>query len=411
MDILEGLPSTPEVLDLFGQSRFVSNMLRFEASLARAQASVGLIPETAAQSIMDTCKVELFDVPKIVRESARVGNISLSLVKSLKETVSLFNPDAVGFVHYGATSQDVVTTALALATRDALGMIELEVHKVVTTLLMLAERHASAPALERSLTQPATVTSFGYKCVLWAAPLVRSLQRLQSTAIQSFSVQLSGAVATQIKMNGKRAQIIAHMATELNLSAQSHAWQTQQDEWVALGCDIALLVVGLGKMATDMLLMNQFEVGEVDVSMAMPTDRLQMQPQPNFPNNGAAFNVAWAAAQRAPQRLAALLADMPQAHEQSLGHGHAELAQWPMLLISAHDSARAMAQALSDLQVNTLRMRDNLDARRRQVPPNVGDECFSPLLAQHAAALTLEQIPALTNALLMLKKLKKPAIF
>ena len=190
MDILEGLPSTPEVLDLFCQSIFVSNMLRFEASLARAQASVGLIPETAAQSIMDTCKVELFDVPKIVGESTRVGNISLSLVKSLKETVSFFNPDAVGFVHHGATSQDVVNTALALATRDALGMIEMEVHKVVTTLLMLAEGHASAPALERSLTQPATVTSFGYKCVLWAAPLVRSLQRLQTSALQSFCVQL-----------------------------------------------------------------------------------------------------------------------------------------------------------------------------------------------------------------------------
>ena len=368
----------------------------------------GLIPETAAQSIMDTCKVELFDVPKIVGESTRVGNISLSLVKRLKETVSFFNPDAVGFVHHGATSQDVVNTALALATRDALGMIEMEAHKVVTTLLMLAERHASAPALERSLTQPATVTSFGYKCVLWAAPLVRSLQHLQTSARQSFGVQLSGAVATQIKMNGKRVQVIAHMATELDLSNQSHVWQNQQDEWVALGCDIALLVVGLGKMATDMLLMNQFEVGEVDVSMAMPTDRLQMQPQLNFQNNGAAFNVAWAAAQRAPQRLAALLAEMPQAHEQSLGHGHAELAQWPMLLISAHDSARAMAQALSDLQVNTLRMRDNLNARARQVLPNVSDECFNPLLAQHAAALTLEQIPPLTTALLTLKK---PAIF
>ena len=160
-------------------------------------------------------------------------------------------------------------------------------------------------------------------------------------------------------------------------------------------------------MATDMSLMNQFEVGELNVLIAVPTDRLQMH-HAYWPGKVADFNVASAAAQRAPQRLAALLADMPQAHEQALGHWHAELVQWPMLLISAHGSARAMTQALSDLQVNTLRMRDNLDARARQVPPNVGDECFNPLLAQHAATLTLEKIPPLVNLVNALFTLKNP---
>ena len=404
MDILEGSQSTPEVLDLFGESRFISNMLRFEASLARAQASVGLIPESAAQSIIDTCKVELFDVAKIVRESGQAGNIAISLVKSLKETVGLFNPDAVGYVHYGTTSQDVVNTALALVTREALALIELDVHQAVMTLLMLAERHAAAPVLTRSFAQSASVTSFGFKCVLWAAPLVRSLQRLKSTAPHAFCVQLGGSLATQAKMNGKTHQVIVQMAAELNLNAQPCAWQTQRDEWVALGCEIALLVGGLGKMATDISLMSQFEVGEVSEPMDVPADHLSVLLHPFRKSNAAAYTVAWAAAQQAPHRIAALLAAMPQEHNHALGHGYSELAQWPTLLMSAHGSARAMTQALSGLQVNTQRMRANIDTFSREVPQDVADEWFNPLLAEHAAALTLAQIPVQFKSLAELKK-------
>ncbi|MES2910346.1 MAG: 3-carboxy-cis,cis-muconate cycloisomerase, partial [Pseudomonadota bacterium] len=101
--IFEGFLSTPEVLELFSERQIVEAMLRFEASLARAQASVGLIPEAAAQSIVGTCKVELFDVTKIVRESVRAGSVAIPLVKSLTETVGLFNKDAAKFVHFGTT--------------------------------------------------------------------------------------------------------------------------------------------------------------------------------------------------------------------------------------------------------------------------------------------------------------------
>ena len=93
--IFESFLSTAEVQEAFGDRAFVAAMLRFEAALARAQADAGLIPEAAAQSIIGTCKVELFDVAKIVRESPRAGSLAIPLVESLKETVGLFNPAAV----------------------------------------------------------------------------------------------------------------------------------------------------------------------------------------------------------------------------------------------------------------------------------------------------------------------------
>jgi 3-carboxy-cis,cis-muconate cycloisomerase len=393
--IFEGFLSSPDILDVFSERHFVDAMLRFEASLARAQASAGLIPEAAAQSIVAACKVELLDVGRIVRDSGRAGSIAIPLVKSLRETVSLASPEAAGHVHFGSTSQDVIDTALALVTRQALELVDADIGKAVAALLALAERHAADPVLARTLMQPASVTSFGFKCAGWAAPLVRSRQRLRERAGQALSVQLGGAVGTQAQMQGKGPQVVALMAADLKLRAPPFAWHTQRDEWVALGCELGLLVGSLGKIAKDMALMGQYEVGELAEpsepgrggSSAMPHKR-----------NPVASMVALAAAQRAPQRVAALLAAMPQEHERALGNWQAELAEWPGLLMSAHGSVRAMAQALPGLQVDTQRMRANLDALRAVLPAQAAEEWFSPELARHAAELTHAQVQALTEA-------------
>ena len=404
--IFEGFLSTPEVLEAFSERNFLQAMLRFEASLARSQAQVGLIPEAAAQSIVGTCKVDLFDVAKIVRESGRAGSIAIPLIKSLRETVGLFNKDAAGFVHFGSTSQDVIDTAMALVTRDALRLIEADVNKSALALLGLAERHASDPMLARTLMQPASVTSFGLKCVGWSAPLVRSLQRLQTASANALSLQLGGAVGTlaQMKADSRETgpQVRALMALDLCLNDPGYTWHTQRDEWVALGCELGLLVGSLGKIAKDIALMGQYEVSEVAEpaeagrggSSAMPHKR-----------NPVACMVALAASVRAPQRVAALLAAMPQEHERALGNWQAELAEWPNLMMSAHGAARAMAQALPGLQVDTKRMLANLDALRSVLPADAAEEWFNPALAVQATELTRKQVMIQTSALAGLAKI------
>lgn len=390
--IFEGFLSTPEVLEAFSERNFIDAMLRFEASLARAQAGAGLIPEAAAQSIIGTCKVELFDVAKIVRESGRAGSIAIPLVKSLKETVALFNKEAAAYVHFGSTSQDVIDTALALVTRNALNLVEADIRKAVAALLVLARRHAADPVMARTLMQPASVTSFGFKCAGWAAPLARSLLRLRVAGDNALAVQLGGAVGTLAQMQGKGPQIIAHMAADLKLKASAFPWHTQRDEWVALGCELGLLVGSLGKVAKDISLMGQYEIGE----LAEPTEpgRGGSSAMPHK-RNPVACMVALAASVRAPQRVAALLAAMPQEHERALGNWQAELAEWPGLLMSAHGSVRAMAHALPGLQVDTQRMRANLDALRAELPPDAAEEWFNPELARQAAAQAYAQADAL----------------
>jgi 3-carboxy-cis,cis-muconate cycloisomerase len=392
MSIFEGFLSTSETLGAFSDRAFVDAMLRFEAALARAQVAEGLIPESAAHSIVSSCKVELFDVAKIVRESGRAGSVAIPLVKALREAVGLFNADAAPFVHFGSTSQDVIDSAMALVTREAVALIETDLAKAADALLRLAVTHAETPMLARTLMQPASVTSFGFKCAGWAAPLVRSRIRLRDAAKHALQLQLGGAVGTLAQMKGQGAAVRKRMAKELGLGDPGATWHTQRDEWVALGCELGLITGSLGKIAVDIALLGQYEVAEVAEpsepgrggSSAMPHKR-----------NPVASMVAIAAAHRAPQRVAALLGAMPQQHERALGAWQAELAEWPQLLMSAHGSVRAMAGALPGLQVDAARMRANIDRLRAELPRDAADEWFDPALAHNAGQIALAEVKAL----------------
>lgn len=387
--IFEGFLSTPEVLEVFGERSFVEAMLRFEAELATAQAGVGLIPQDAARTISACCNVEHFDVPALVRESARAGSVAIPLVKALKEAVGRADQSAVASTHFGSTSQDVIDTAAAIVSQRALALVLADTRRALEGLLQLAEQHAATPVLARTLMQPASVTSFGFKCIGWAAPLARALQRLESAGPRALCVQLGGAVGTQAQMKGQGPEVARRMAAALGLGAAPMAWHTQRDEWVALGCELGLLAGSLGKIAKDIALMGQYEVGELAEpaepgrggSSAMPHKR-----------NPVASMVALAAAERAPQRVAALLAAMPQEHERALGAWQAELAEWAQLWLSVHGSARALGSALPGLQVNAARMRANIDALRAELPKEAADEWFDPALAEHAAGVVREQL-------------------
>ncbi|SEK14634.1 MULTISPECIES: 3-carboxy-cis,cis-muconate cycloisomerase [unclassified Variovorax] len=392
MSIFEGFLSTSETLGAFSDRAFVDAMLRFEAALARAQAAEGLIPESAAHSIVSSCKVELFDVAKIVRESGRAGSVAIPLVKALREAVGLFNAEAAPFVHFGSTSQDVIDSAMALVTREAVALVETDLAKAADALLRLAVTHAETPMLARTLMQPASVTSFGFKCAGWAAPLVRSRIRLREAARHALQLQLGGAVGTLAQMGGQGAAVRKRMAKELGLGDPGATWHTQRDEWVALGCELGLMTGSLGKIAVDIALLGQYEVAEVAEpsepgrggSSAMPHKR-----------NPVASMVAIAAAHRAPQRVAALLGAMPQQHERALGAWQAELGEWPQLLMSAHGSVRAMAGALPGLQVDAARMRANIDRLRAELPRDAADEWFDPALAHNAGQTALAEVKAL----------------
>lgn len=392
--LFESFLSTPEVTEALSDRAVIEAMLRFEAALSRAQASAGLIPQAAAQSIIGTCKVELFDVPKLVRESARCRCLATPLVTSLRETVALFNPDAANLVHVGCTDQELVDTALALVMRDVLTRIEADLAQTLQALLTLAAQHADDAMLARNPQQPAAVTTFGLTCSQWAAPLARSQQRLRSAASAALSLRLGSEIGTLAALQGQAPRVMALMATDLQLTAPVFAGNSSHDDTVVLACELGMLSGSLGKIAGDIAHLAQLEIGELTPPVAPAASVPGAKSVPPVPMAMLCM-AALAAAQRVPQHVATLLATLSRTNGTAPGNWQTQLAQWPALLTASQNIAQAVAHMVRSLHADTPRMRSNLDAVRASLPAKEAKTRLAAELAQQAAALTHVQIAAL----------------
>ncbi len=394
--VFERFLSTPEMLAVFSETSVLQAMLDVEAALARAQAAHEVIPNAAAQVIVACCGVDQLDVQAIVNASGRAGSLAIPLVKHLTAAVDRVDATAAVFVHWGSTSQDVIDTAMSLLSRRALALIDRDLSSLIGSLLLLADEHAHTPVLARTLMQPAQVVSVGFKLLAWMAPLQRCRERLQASAKTALQLQLGGAVGTLAVMGDKGAAVAQHMAADLQLNWPGGTWHTQRDEAATLACQVGVLCGALGKVARDISLMSQAEVGELNEpsgdgrggSSAMPHKR-----------NPVASMVALAAALRAPQRVAALLAAMVQEHERGLGNWQAELAETAGLYLSAHGALKALADAAQQgLEVHPQRMRANIDALNGLVSAEAAAKVFAKQIGKPQAHALLETLSAQATA-------------
>jgi 3-carboxy-cis,cis-muconate cycloisomerase len=389
VSIFDSFLTTPEMIAVFDDAAIVQGMFRFEQALSKAQADEGLLPAAAARAIGAVCNAQLYDIDAIVSAGRRAGSLAIPLVKELTKTVALYDAEAASHVHWGSTSQDVIDTAIVLATRDALQLIDTALHELSGHLLLLAERHLATPVLARTLMQPAQVTSFGFKVTGWLAPLVRTRARLRDCAARALQLQLGGAVGTLAVMGEHGPAVAARMAADLHLKLADAAWHTQRDEWVRLGLEVAVLTGSLGKIATDLSLMAQGEIAELAEpsgngrggSSAMPHKR-----------NPVSAMIALAASTRTPHHAAALLASMGQQHERGLGNWQAELAEWPALFLSAHGALNALNDAFAGLSVDRARMLLNIDSLQGLVFAEAASIYLAGVIGRPRAHALLEQL-------------------
>lgn len=351
--------TTDPMAAVFDARPLIQSMLDFEAALAKAQAEQGLIPAEAASTIAQACDAAHYDVAELTQAGRRAGSLAIPLVKTLTARTAQLDAEAARHVHKGSTSQDVLDTGNSLVTRQALTLVHEELAHLIATLTRLADAHAATPILARTLMQPATVTTLGFKLTGWIAPLVRSQQALNTLGEQALALQLGGAVGTLSAMGEAGPAVVQRVAEILQLRKPDGCWHTQRDNWVRLGAEIGILTGSLGKIATDLSLMAQGEIGELGEpsgagrggSSAMPHKR-----------NPVSSMIALAASYRTPARVATLLSCMAQEHERGLGNWQAEMAEWPQLFLSAHGALKALNDAFDGLQVDAPRMRRNIDA-------------------------------------------------
>ncbi|HTD03911.1 3-carboxy-cis,cis-muconate cycloisomerase [Undibacterium sp.] len=358
------ISSTEPMLAVFSDHNSVACMLDVEAALARAEAGSQVIPAQALAAIEAACEVELIDLASLAHAAASAGNLAIPLVKLLTANVAKADPEAAKYVHWGATSQDVMDTALVLQLRQALDLIDADLLQLNAALAALAERHQHTVMVGRTWMQHALPVTFGMKAAGWLDGMLRHRKRLFDVRQQVLVVQCGGAAGTLASLADKAAGVAAALAEELELGLPAMPWHGQRDRVAEVAAVMGLLVGSLGKMARDISLLSQTDVAEVAEpeqagrggSSAMPHKR-----------NPVACAVALAAAVRVPGLVSTMLSGMVQENERALGGWQAEWDTLPDIMRLAAGSLAQMKQVAAGLTVDAARMRRNLDATHGQI--------------------------------------------
>jgi 3-carboxy-cis,cis-muconate cycloisomerase len=343
----------------FSPLRRVQAMLDVEVALAEALAETGVIPAASVAPIRAAARAERYDLAAMAAEAAIAGNPLIPLVRHLTQAVAAEDATAAGHVHWGATSQDVMDTAVVLELRTAGGGIAMTLAAAADAAARLAERHATTPMAGRTWLQQATPTTFGAKAVVWMQGLDRAHARLVAALDAAGDLQFGGATGTLSSLGELGPKVARALADRLGLRVADAAWHTERSRLADVACALGLACGTLGKVGRDVALMAQTEVAEVAEPTAPGRGGSSSMPHKRNPVASAR---AVAAAVRAPGLVATMLAAMLQEHERAIGGWQAEWETLPALVTLAAEASTAIAETLAHLEVDVTRMRANLDA-------------------------------------------------
>jgi 3-carboxy-cis,cis-muconate cycloisomerase len=329
-------------------------MLDFEAALARASARFGIVPAEAAEEIAAACRAELYDVDELGRASADAGNPAAPLVKALTAQVG---EDAAAHVHRGATSQDVVDTAAMLVAKQALSVLLDDLGACAEASARLADEHRATVLAGRTLLQQAAPVTFGLKAAGWLRGLTEA-RELIAFRERFLQVQLGGAVGTLSALEDNGLDVADELARELGLAPMTLPWHTMRFRVGALAGVVGAAAGVVEKIARDVILLAQTEVGEAREASAEGRGGSSTMPQKQNPVGAVA---AVACACRAPGLVATLLASMGQEHERAAGAWQAEWEPFAELLRLVGSAAHHLRGVLEGLEVDRERMRENLE--------------------------------------------------
>jgi 3-carboxy-cis,cis-muconate cycloisomerase len=344
---------------IFSDQAYIQSLLEFEAALARAEAKVGVIPAAAAPIIAAACQAENFNLEELATQAALSGNVAIPLVKQLTELVAKQNKDAARFVHWGATSQDAVDTAVILQLRRALEVMDQDLARLTTTLAALADKYRAAPIAARTWMQQALPTTFGFIVAGWLDAILHHRARLTDLRARNLVLQFGGAVGTLAALSGRGPAVAKALAEEFRLPLPPIPWHSHRDRIVEIASALGLCTGSLGKIARDISLHAQTEIAE----LAEPADGgrggSSTMPQKRNPVTCA---TVLAAAQRVPGLVSTMLSSMVQEQQRGLGGWQAEWETLPEIVSLSGGALHHLTEMLSGLHVDAKRMLQNLDA-------------------------------------------------
>jgi 3-carboxy-cis,cis-muconate cycloisomerase len=386
--------SSAQMQAIFSPRHAVQRMLDVEAALARVQGRMGLIPATAVPHITSCCEASAIDLQALEREAAAAGNLAIPLVRQLTAAVSTRNAEAGKFVHWGATSQDILDSALMLQMRDALPLLRADLQGLADALATLAAQHRATLMAGRTWMQHALPVTFGLKVAGWLDAMLRHQDRLDALDAL-LCLQFGGAAGTLASLGGQGGAVSQELARMLNLQAPDCPWHAQRDRVVEIATTLGLLVGALGKMARDISLLTQTEVAEVAEPVAPGRGASSAMPHKQNPVGCA---VALAAAVRVPGLVSTMLSAMVQEHERALGGWQAEWETLPQIVLLCAGALQQMREVSAGLRVDTAKMRANLDLTHGQLMAEAVALALGTKLGRAVAHELVEQACRRVNA-------------
>lgn len=401
--ILGALYGTDAMRAAMGEHAFLQRMLDVEAALARAQARLGIIPAGAAAAIAAAADADRLDKPALAAATRNTGYPVVGLVKQLS---ALAGPEAGRWTHWGATTQDIMDTAVVLQMRDGLALVERDLDRLCAALGRMARAHRGTVMAGRTHLQHALPVTFGYKVAVWLSPLLTMRERLAQLRPRALRVQFGGAAGTLASLGGPAGEAVqAALAEELGLAVPDIPWHVARDGVAEAVSVLGLLCGALSKIATDVILLMQTEVAEVAEPYVDGRGGSSTMPQKRNPIS-CEYILAQSRGVHAlvPQMLAA----MAQDQERGTGPWQAEPLAVGQAFLLAHG---ALAQALTlgeGLVVDAARMRRNLDSTGGLIVAEAVMMGLAPTLGRgkahhvvhHACDLALQDGIPLAEALL-----------
>ena len=400
--VFGALYGTDAMRACMGEMAYLQRMLDVEAALARAQARLGIVPPAAAEAITAAAQAERLDLPALAAATRNTGYPVVGLVRQLSQ---LAGPDAGRWTHWGATTQDIMDTAVVLQVRQGLALIRDELLAVNAGFAAMARTHRATVMAGRTHLQHALPVTFGYKVAVWLSPLITMLERLEQLRPRVEKLQFGGAAGTLASLGDQGLAVQEELAKELGLASPDIPWHVARDGIAEAVGFLGLLCGALSKIATDVILMMQTEVAEVAEPHQEGRGGSSTMPQKRNPIS-CEYIIAQSRGVHAlvPQMLAA----MAQDQERGTGPWQTEPLAVGQAFLLAH-GALAQARVLAEgLTVDAARMQRNLDSTGGLIVAEQVMMGLAPALGRgeahhvvnHACDLALQQGAPLAEVLM-----------
>lgn len=373
------LLTTDEMAEATGPTAWVRAMADAEAALAEASAACGLIPEPAAEAILAACRELTVDPAQLGRAARAGGNPVIALVGCLRDRL---DRPASDWVHFGATSQDILDTAAALVATRAGLLVDDHLGALAAACATVADRHRHSIMLARTLLQPALPTTFGARAAGWLLGVLEA-RRLVAGAIRHLPASLGGAAGTLAALGDHGPAVVATFARLLELKEPLMPWHTARQPVAAVGSALAIATATAAKVTGDIALGMQAEVGEMAEPAPGGSSSLPHKRNP------VAATLTNAASRRATALAGVLIGSVVAEHERPAGAWHAEWAAWAELLALAGSAAARAAATVDGLVVDTEQMAANVD---RSGPSLLSERVVAALLPNVGRATALAAV-------------------